>query len=288
MSSQPSQGLDYRKTVLPSQTILHIWKPLKQSAQACIVLQHGFTEYAERFLQSHQCLIPKLCSKRCMVFAMDLWGHGRSPGSGQAVTHISKAVDDHVRVRQIADSEHLPIFLLGFSLGGLITAASYTKEPSLGDLKGVILMYPALQEPVNIFAEVMVNIGSWLMPKSSIPVRGAAFSEHSRDPEQVEALRKDTLVVKRQVPFLLAATALSEAGVVWGKADRWMAPTLVMHGTADTATSHEASERFVGMIASSDKMLRTWDGGRHELLNDIEGQEVACELLDWISARISR
>ena len=46
-------------------------------------------------------------------------------------------------------------------------------------------------------------------------------------------------------------------------------------------------ERVFERLASSDKELVLWPGGRHELLNEVEREEVRQRLLGWLEPRVS-
>ncbi|KAL2801816.1 Alpha/Beta hydrolase protein [Aspergillus granulosus] len=152
------------KTIsLPSNTIAHNWTPTNPNPpRAILILQHGFGEYAARYTVSHARLIPALTERNIDVWALDLQGHGRSPGEkGRGVVDVEQAVREHVwlcgyvvgiysgggrsdgdgiegrtegTIEQLtknttkanANAQHPPIFLFGHSLGGLVTAGSAT------------------------------------------------------------------------------------------------------------------------------------------------------------------
>ncbi|KAJ0414896.1 Alpha/Beta hydrolase protein [Aspergillus carlsbadensis] len=87
------------KTIcLPSNTIAHNWTPTSSNAlRAILILQHGFGEYAERYMVSHARLISALTERNIDVWALDLQGHGRSPGEkGRGVVDVERAVMEHV------------------------------------------------------------------------------------------------------------------------------------------------------------------------------------------------
>lgn len=134
---------------LPSSTTAHNWKPPGPNPpRAILILQHGFGEYAERYVKSHSRLILRLTEWNIEVWALDLEGHGPSAGEKRrGVVDVRRAVRDHAWLvgfvsRTAEDNATAmttatepsstssngnnkpPIFLFGHSLGGLITAAS--------------------------------------------------------------------------------------------------------------------------------------------------------------------
>ncbi|CEL03344.1 hypothetical protein ASPCAL04500 [Aspergillus calidoustus] len=137
---------------LPSGPIAHNWKPSGPSSpRAILILQHGFGEYAQRYATSHSKFIPRLTDRGIEVWALDLQGHGQSPGV-RGVVDLQAAVRDHVwlvgfaagggaistgvtaataSVGSTSDNARInpatpPILLFGHSLGGLVTAGSAT------------------------------------------------------------------------------------------------------------------------------------------------------------------
>ena len=258
-------------------TVVHHWR--RGQSRAAVVLQHGFGEYAERYVEQHTRLVPRLLDEGFEVWAPDLWGHGRSPGR-RAVTSIRLAVRDHVLTREEAARSGTPVVLVGHSLGGLVTAASVTHAPST--VSGVVLLAPALQRPEPAVVRRLLGAAAAVSPGLPIPRRRRPVTELSRIPEAGARAAADTAMHHGQVTVLLAATALDQASRLWSALPYWEAPTLVVHGSADTYTDAEASRDFLEQIASEDKALRLVDGAYHELLND-QGADAVLDLVtDWL------
>ncbi|KAI4620644.1 uncharacterized protein J4E87_006969 [Alternaria ethzedia] len=82
----PNLGLTHKTHTLPSGTTFHIWTPTSTPI-ATIILQHGYAEYSLRYLTSHSSLITHLLAANYAIYALDLHGHGTSPGHTRAVVH---------------------------------------------------------------------------------------------------------------------------------------------------------------------------------------------------------
>lgn len=198
---------------------------------------------------------------------------------------MGKAVQDHVELRSLAAKEHLPIILFGHSLGGLVTAGSATLDTE--NIKGVIMTGPALPDVVPPFARAIVGALARGMPTVSVPMAGAGLDGLTRDEEEIRRFTSDPLVPQRTVPFLIAATALDTMQQINDGLGSWWVPTLVIHGTADTYTQWKGSEKFVSGLAAEDKVLRIYEGGRHELLHDPPcADEVLGEIMEWIEKHV--
>jgi acylglycerol lipase len=249
--------------------------------RAALLLQHGFGEYAERYVQRYNALIPHLLEIGISVYAFDLMGHGRSPGR-RAVTDVERAVSDHLAARRKLAEQPLPLFLFGHSLGGIVTATSVLREPR--GIEGVILSSGALYVKSNALTRAFVRLLAAVVPALPLVVlnpRGI-----SRDPEQVRAFIEDPLIYHGAMPARLAASILVTAHSNWPRYAEWQLPTLAIHGTADKFTNPEGSRRLIATIASRDKTLYVVDGGYHELLNDTERDETLRVVTTWLERRL--
>lgn len=265
-----------REHVLGSGAVVHHWRPTDPVATA--VLQHGFGEYAERYVEQHAQLVPRLLEAGFEVWALDLWGHGDSPGR-RGVTSVRRAVLDHREVRLLAAGSGLPVLLVGHSLGGLVTAASAARDGA--GLAGVVLLAPALERPAPRLVRGLLGAAATVAPGLPIPRRRRPLAELSTDPAVGPRARTDPLMYAGQVSLLLAATALDEASCVWSALASWRVPTLVLHGTDDTYTDPRASRDFVRLLGPAGD-LRLVEGGRHELLNDLAGTANCDLVLSWL------
>jgi acylglycerol lipase len=281
--SSTLQEMEHETFELSSGAVAHIWRP--QETHAIFILQHGYAEYAERYITSHNNIINHLVRAGYTVYAMDLWGHGRSPGT-RGIVHLGKAVQDHVVLRKtVADQNpDVPVILFGHSLGGLVTAGSATANPS--SIKGVVLTGPALVEPLPYIARLALGLAATAMPKVSVPQRGAPVEGMTRSTTEIEKYWADPLFHKDQISFLLAATALDAMEKVKAGLGDWIVPTLVLHGNADPYCECQGSENFVKSIRSEDKTFGVYEEGRHELLHDLEGDAVLERILRWVGNRV--
>lgn len=255
--------------------------------RAALLLQHGYGEYAQRYVGHYNRLVPHLLAAGVSVYAFDLWGHGRSPGR-RAVTDVGRAVDDHLAARRRLRAQPLPlpVFVLGHSLGGLVTASSVARDQR--GLAGVILSSAFLKSPSGVGAatRLLANVLAAVGPTLPAPQQPAPITALTRIPEEREAFADDPLVHHGRLPILLAATGLNLIEDNRNRYPDWIVPTLVLHGTDDLTTDPEGSRALFGAIASRDKTIHLVEGGRHELLNDTERDETLRTLLAWLERRL--
>lgn len=253
--------------------------------RAVLLLQHGYAEYTHRYVQHYNRLIPHLLNIGVSVYAFDMWGHGYSPGA-RALTDIGQAVEDHLTARRKLREQQLPVFVLGHSLGGLVTASSVVRDQT--GLRGVILSSPALKSPAGESAalSILSNALAAIAPTLPAPVKPADPSDLA-SPDVVEAFANDPLIYRGRMPILMGATILSLIKKNPSHYPDWSLPTLVLHGTRDTWTDPDGSRALFEGIASEDKVLHLVDDGRHELLNDTRRDETLQVILTWLERRLS-
>ncbi|PAX08610.1 alpha/beta hydrolase [Sphingomonas lenta] len=258
----------------------YVWRAAEPRGR--LLLQHGFGEYAERYVERYSRLIPRLTGVGFDVYAFDAPGHGRSPGR-RGVVDVRELVARHLAARRELARGGGPLFLFGHSLGGLVTAASVAREPD--GVAAVVLSGPALlieaNAPTRWLAAPVAGVAPALGIRPPLDPAGV-----SRLEEEVRLYAADPMVYRGKLPALVGVTAVAVAREGWGRYPEWRAPTLVVHGTADTFTDPEGSRRFVGTIRSEDKRLLLVPDGRHELLNDLDREHVAEVVLTWLRDRL--
>lgn len=65
-------------------------------------------------------------------------------------------------------------------------------------------------------------------------------------------------------------------------------PVFIIHGTDDKATRPQGSQYFYDNVGSEDKTLKFYEGGYHDLLNDIEKEIGMADILTWVNERIPK
>ncbi|MGP3751129.1 alpha/beta fold hydrolase [Streptomyces sp. IBSNAI001] len=268
-------GGTHSTRALPSQAVVHTWTP-DEPAVAMAQLQHGYAEYSERFVHQYSRLVPHLLSRGIEVWAMDMLGHGRSPGR-RGVVDVRRAVADHVAVRRAMLARALPLLVLGHSLGGLVTAGSISVDGT--GVRGTVLLAPALPPALPSSVRTLLGAAARLLPAVPAPLPATPASELTRRQDVVRQAEQDPLMAHRRLPLIVAAGSLDVAATVWAEAPRWRAPCLVVHGTADTSTDHRAGRRLAARLTAEDSSYLQVEDGRHELLHDDDADQVLRHVL---------
>jgi alpha-beta hydrolase superfamily lysophospholipase len=63
-------------------------------------------------------------------------------------------------------------------------------------------------------------------------------------------------------------------------------PLLILHGTADKVAKPSGSKEFHEKAGSDDKTLKLYEGHFHNLLADVDKQQVMADIQAWIDTHI--
>jgi alpha-beta hydrolase superfamily lysophospholipase len=216
------------------------------------------------------------------TFAVDLRGHGKSPGQRGHVDSWSQWTDDVSafvnHVASVAQGEVVP---LGHSFGGA-TLLSAVLAGKLQSSKRFVVSSPALK--------VKVAVPTWKIKlgtaASSVLPRLALDNEVdptliSRIPDVVEAYRTDPLVHSK-ISSRLYTEWLAATRHILDHAWEIKVPFLILAGTDDGLIDPEGSKELHGKAPSVSE-LRLLEGRYHEPFNDSDNEEVFAMISSWLA-----
>ena len=262
----------------------YVWRAPDPSA--VVLLEHGWGDYAQRCVKQCNELIPRFLERGISVHAVDMWGHGRSRGK-RGAADLGEAVEDHLAARRKLRDQSLPLFVLGHSVGGLVTATSVLRDGN--GVRGMILIAPALKWQMSDSMRFVARTGAFLLPTLRVPGPAPGPEEQSLDSQFTDRLTRDPLMNLGNITWLSASTGATMSHANWKEYPHITVPVLVVNGTADRVTTAAASRQFIDAIGSQDKTLRLIDSGRHSLLDDPPGNaEALAEILDWVERRVRK
>ncbi|HEF4768852.1 alpha/beta hydrolase [Burkholderia multivorans] len=252
--------------------------------RATVALLHGLAEHAGRYAP----LAARLNAAGIDLLAIDLRGHGRSPGKRAWVARFDEYLDDADALVDEAARAPTPLFLMGHSMGGAIAALyAIERAPARAcTLAGLVLSSPALA-PGRDVPRWMLALSRLISPVwPTFPAIRIDAALLSRDADVVAANRADPLVHHGPVPARTGAEILDAMARIERGRDTLRVPVLVYHGTADKLTEPDGSRTFGARVGSADRTLTLYEGGFHETMNDIERERVIDALIGWIDARV--
>jgi acylglycerol lipase len=108
----------------------------------------------------------------------------------------------------------------------------------------------------------------------------------SRDPKVVEAMNNDPLIAHETQPTQTMAAMVRADERLKKEFSQITLPVLILHGSLDKNTKPSGSQHFYDTAGSADKTLKLYDGGFHDLLNDIDKQLVISDITSWINSHL--
>jgi alpha-beta hydrolase superfamily lysophospholipase len=256
-----------------------------------VQIAHGMGEHIGRYVGAIEVLV----SADLTVYGNDHRGHGRTAPSAAHLGDFGEGgfdllVEDMVRLSRIAKDEHpdAPFILFGHSMGSF-AAQRYVLDHSR-ELDGLILSGSGALDGIASLASSAPR-GINLLNASFEPARTPA-DWLSRDRSVVDAFINDPLCFPNLQPaafasFLAAAPRLSDPAIL--RNIRNDLPIYLFSGSKDPVGQQLEGVRVL-MERYRNAGIHDIDhdfypGGRHEMLNEINRDEVLAHLLGWISRR---
>jgi len=215
------------------------------------------------------------------TYALDLRGHGNSPGARGHVDSWSQWTDDVAafvsHIESIAGAEVVPV---GHSFGG-VALLSTVLAGMLPKTRRFVVSSPALKLKLAVpgWKLTFGPIASKIVPRLAL---GNELDPRtvSRIPEVVEAYRNDPLV-HNKISTRLGAEWQDATRTVLSRAGQIKIPFLILAGT-DDALIDPAGSQALHEQAKSTSELRMLEGRFHEPFNDIGSEEVFQLIADWL------
>ncbi|MFL6201333.1 MAG: alpha/beta hydrolase [Thermoanaerobaculia bacterium] len=248
--------------------------------RARVVLVHGYAEHMGRYAH----VIEALNGAGFEVHAFDLRGHGRSEGVRGHVLRFQDYLDDLDLFLAELPQDALPLFLLGHSLGGLLSLRYVLDRPDAFVALAVSSPYLHIATDVHFLKEAVANAASHLAPTllTKSPIEAKALSH---DPAVVEAYIADPLIFKTfNARWFFEAREAQEE--VLKRAGEVRLPVLMLIGSADPIAEPARSKEVFERLGSADKTLRIYDDFFHEVLNEVGKERVIRDLVGWLGERV--
>lgn len=286
--------------------VVHRWAP-DGDARGVVVLAHGMAEHAARYAH----LAEALLGIGVATYAPDHRGHGESVPTPEDLGHFADeggwalVLDDLHRVALRARAEHpdVPLILMGHSMGSFLCQQyAFTFGD---DLDGLVLSGSSGPNPAaNVAAVVaraeMHRVGprgrSGVLHQMMFGIYNRPFAPArtdadwlSRDEEQVDRYIEDErcgfVVTTRFYLDLYAGVRVATRLELLHGGIRTDLPVYVFSGARDPVGGTKGVDRLLAHYARAgltDVRHRLYPDGRHEMLNEINRDEVIEDLLAWV------
>jgi alpha-beta hydrolase superfamily lysophospholipase len=256
-----------------------------------VQISHGMGEHARRY----EHVARALNASGYVVYAQDHRGHGAT-ARPHALGDLGAAgwaglVDDIGRLSARARAEHpgVPLFLLGHSMGSF-AVQQYLLDHS-ADVDGVVLTGTAVIDPLESALDLDQPMDLAMFNAAFQPAR-TDFDWLSRDEAVVDAYVADPLCgfgidPESAKSMFVGARRLADPAQV--AAIRSSLPVYIAVGELDPVNGGltlltPLTDRLAA-AGLTDVTVRTYPDARHEILNEVNKEEVIADLIQWLGLR---
>lgn len=256
---------------------------------ATLIVVHGTMDHSGYYEE----LGRALAAEGVAVVAQDMRGWGRSDGESYYFHDRARFVADidALYQRLHADSRLSGVkhrFLLGKSIGGLVTAYTVLTHPTMFSgllgLSGAYAIDPALGVPPAPII-VLVRALARLLPK--LPVK-QLFDDRMlmRDAAALAAWRSDPWFNRGRLRLGYVAEMLACNSDLPRRMSELRLPMLMMWGSDDRVVTRAGHEMMMQKSASTDATFKVYEGGLHNLLQEPNlGPAVIRDVVHWVLER---
>ncbi|CAK9170203.1 unnamed protein product [Ilex paraguariensis] len=238
------------------------WTPVSFKIRGLVVLLHGLNEHSGRYSD----FAKQLTANGYKIYGMDWIGHGGSDGLHAYVHSLDDAVADMKSFlrKVIADNPGFHVFALDIPLVQPLSSRLYLTQSSFTLMPGTCPCFFLLV--------------------AKIPIQ-CCEQDVSRDPEALLAKYSDPLVYTGSIRVRIGYEILRIASYLQQNLSKGKVRFLVLHGTADTVTEPEASQKLYKEASSTDKTIKLYEGLLHDLLFEPERGEILKDIIEWLNCR---
>ncbi|MCY4061096.1 MAG: lysophospholipase [Chloroflexi bacterium] len=259
------------------------WLPETKRTRGVVFILHGINEHSGRYRH----VAEALTDAGLACYAIDHRGHGLSGGRRGYIPDLRLAVADFESLYHLVRAEHRqqPLMIFAHSMGSLIGLGFVLRQPA--DLRGIALSGTAIHgeqlAPAPLVS--LLQLAARITPRMRLSPRGPA-DVLTRDQGKLREWQEDALVEKRMWRIGTSAAMLQMARQICASVEAIKTPLLALHGGADRLTPASGARFLVENAASADARLKIYPELRHEIVNEIEREEVISDLRDWLLERV--
>lgn len=247
------------------------------TAKGVVIAVHGHGDHSGGLRN----LTDKLAENDYIVYAHDLRGHGNSPGTRGFIRKWEEYRGDLNAFRELvaSETEGLPLFIAGHSLGGVISA-DYSLIHGQG-LAGIVLIAPAISYEAPFLEKCLVAAMGLLKPEMTVH-KASNPDSLTRDTELCAKLASDPLRHNTVTPGLGRGLMQIVARIRKHSLHLEM-PLLLQYGLADDITPPGKLREFYATVGSKDKQYYEYKDVRHRPFDDLDRERFAVDLTLWLN-----
>ncbi|AKS71159.1 lysophospholipase [Staphylococcus schleiferi] len=260
-----------------------MWKwETDSKAKGVIVIVHNMLEHTGRYAY----VITHLKRNGYHVIMGDLPGQGQTSRMNKGQIESFEIYQERVlEWIEIAEAYHLPTFIIGVGLGGLICVNLLEKVQL--DIEGLILISPLMAFHNSNKTRknfLTANIGD--VSKSVKFDLGFQVTDLTRNPEVQEETLNDAMMLKK-VSYHWYKEVIRTMKETADHMDQFMRiPMCVMYGTEDVISDTKVTYQFVNNLSYDELYFKAWEGLAHEIHNEPEREAVMRYILSFLNNKV--
>ena len=278
-----------------TQVVTYTWADVDGPSTGVVQIAHGLAEHGERYDRFARALN----AAGFVVHAVDHRGHGRTANGRLGdfgAAGFGGLIADVAQFGAALRAQHggLPVFLLGHSMGSFAAQAALLDHSATWS--GVVL---SGSTALDAFGAAMANAPA--DGPAGLEAFNAGFEHRtdyewlSRDPAEVDAYVANPWcgwdVPADVIPALFepAPRVADPARLAGIRRDL---PVLIASGDADPLAGGGALIQLLGQryrdAGLADVTVKLYPGGRHEILNETNRDEVTADIVAWLRAHAAQ
>ncbi len=282
------------------------------SIKGVVQISHGMAEYSNRYSR----FAVELCKAGYAVFISDHVGHGASVSSREMLGFFGEAkgeetfIDDLKILTDMAKAEYpdLPFFMLGHGMGSLI-ARKYTAK--YGYLLDGVIYSGTSGENVALgvgllLANTMIKQNG-PMHRSDVldTIAFGAYNRKTQKRTERDWSTRDEAEVDRIIADDLCGYKYTVSGMKvlfttlkqvttrrWYNTIPLSMPIFLISGSMDPVGDYSKGVkevyRMLKKTGHKNVTMKIYEGARHEILNEINREEVYADIIEWINAETEK
>ncbi len=290
------------------------WSP-ETAPKALLLLVHGSVEHAFRYKHFAE----KLTSAGFLVYAPDMRGHGKTAEKTGLFSYMADkngwelTVQDLKKLSDHMEELHpdLPLFIFGHSMGSFLvrdyisrfgnqTIAAIITGSTLGKpilakagliLSSIIRLFKDQKSKSKLFHNMLYG-----KLNDEVPNPNTDVDFISRDVQEVGKYVEDSMcgcTVTIEYAAQLALGSLNTAKPETFRNTPDNLPIYILSGTNDPVGGKKAKD-VVALVEQFQKYgskgveLKLYEGARHELVNEINKEEIMQDIILWMNNQLPK
>ncbi|MFA5692499.1 MAG: alpha/beta fold hydrolase [Acholeplasmataceae bacterium] len=246
-----------------------------KNPKGVVVITHGIALYSKYYKE-----FAKAINKSGYhVLLYDVKGHGRSYGIRGDLDNYEVVVNDLYNIVSFIHNKYeLPIYLLGHSMGGLITNLYSTFYQNFDGL--IILSTPY---KFSFFNKLMIKL------LRLFKVKDMKTNYHDKNLSKLEPIDDSDPLLLKSFTFNLVDNLLIKGGNYYLKHYKNnKKPILLIYGDKDKMASYKTANKYLDKMPIKDKRLVLIKNAYHNLHHDVETKEVVNTITNWLNKRTQK